>query len=192
MKRAVFILLVALLAAVATWLFNSRCCTRPQPSAIVAAPQHFLTPAIPPPGATTPPDPSSPEGQPPAAHAAEPVPVEENQGMEATEATPAEEMPELSPEQALETLKVMFVNYGQRFKGNPVGNNAEITAALDGDNPQGVHFLDPARDHMNDKGELVDGWGTPYFFHQLGGYDMEIHSAGPDRKMWTQDDLVTR
>jgi len=37
----------------------------------------------------------------------------------------------------------------------------------------------------------VDPWGTPYFFHQLSGKEMEIHSAGPDKMMWTADDLVT-
>ena len=108
------------------------------------------------------------------------------------EGTPPETTsPTLTPDQALEVLRVTFKNYGQRFKGNPVGNNAEITAALNGKNPGQVRYLGEAP-KLNDKGELLDGWGTPYFFHQLGGYDMEIHSAGPDRKMWTADDLVTR
>ena len=45
---------------------------------------------------------------------------------------------------------------------------------------------------VNADGELVDPWGTPYFFHQLSGTEMEIHSAGPDKKMWTDDDLVAK
>jgi hypothetical protein len=45
---------------------------------------------------------------------------------------------------------------------------------------------------INGNGELVDVWGTPYFFHQLSGTDTEIHSAGPDRIMWTADDLITK
>ena len=81
--------------------------------------------------------------------------------------------------------------YGQMFGGNPVGTNPEITAALSGNNPKGINFI-KAEDGMriNGNGELVDPWGTPYFFHQLSGTDMEIHSAGPDRIMWTPDDLV--
>ncbi len=98
----------------------------------------------------------------------------------------------LDPGPALEALRMVFRNYGQRFKGNPVGNNQEITAALAGDNPGGVQFLDPERDHINDRGELVDGWGTPYFFHQLSGTEMEIHCAGPDRERGTSDDVVIR
>ena len=80
-----------------------------------------------------------------------------------------------------------------RFGGNPVGTNREITRALNGDNPGHVVFL-KAEDGMrlNENGELVDNWGTPFFFHQLSGVEMEIHSAGPDRKMWTPDDLVIK
>jgi len=39
---------------------------------------------------------------------------------------------------------------------------------------------------------LVDAWGTPYFFHQLAAMEMEIRSAGPDKVMWTADDLVIK
>ena len=84
-------------------------------------------------------------------------------------------------------------NYGSRFGGNPVGTNPEITRALAGENPKQVNFLN-ADDglRVNADGELVDPWGTPYFFHQLSGTEMEIHSAGPDKKMWTDDDLVAK
>ncbi|HLH53589.1 MAG TPA: hypothetical protein VKY92_08235 [Verrucomicrobiae bacterium] len=45
---------------------------------------------------------------------------------------------------------------------------------------------------IDSSGNLIDPWGTPYFFHQLSGMEMEIHSAGPDKIMWTQDDLVLK
>ena len=45
---------------------------------------------------------------------------------------------------------------------------------------------------INARGELIDNWGTPFFFHQVSGTEMEIRSAGPDMKMWTADDLVTK
>jgi hypothetical protein len=79
------------------------------------------------------------------------------------------------------------------FGGNPVGINSEITSQLSGDNPKHINFLS-AEDGMrvNEKGELVDPWGTPYFFHQLSATDMEIHSAGPDKIMWTSDDIVVK
>jgi hypothetical protein len=79
------------------------------------------------------------------------------------------------------------------FGGNPVGNNAEITRALLGENPKQANFLKAeAGQRINANGELVDGWGTPYFFHALSGTEMEIRSAGPDKKMYTADDDVIK
>jgi hypothetical protein len=71
---------------------------------------------------------------------------------------------------------------------NPVGTNAEITKSLMGDNLKQVKIAMPAGSQVNEGGELVDRWGTAYFFHQISGTEMEIRSAGPDRKMWTADD----
>ena len=90
-------------------------------------------------------------------------------------------------------MRTTIRQYGSMFGGNPVGTNPEITRALNGDNPKQVKFL-RAEDgtQINAKGELVDSWGTPYFFHQISGTEMEIRSAGPDKIMWTTDDLVTR
>jgi hypothetical protein len=86
-----------------------------------------------------------------------------------------------------------IIQYAQVYGGNPVGVNSEITAALMGDNPKHINFITPDSGlRVNDQGEMVDAWGTPLFFHQISGHEMEIHSAGPDRKMWTFDDLVTK
>jgi len=84
-------------------------------------------------------------------------------------------------------------DYSARFGGNPFGNNREITGKLNGGNPKQIVFLkedDGMR--INQRGELIDNWGTPFFFHQISGTEMEIRSAGPDRKMWTPDDLVLK
>lgn len=75
--------------------------------------------------------------------------------------------------------------------GNPVGTNAEIMAAIMGDNPKGARLGPPEGQSLNGNGELIDRWGTPYFFHQLTSDVMEIHSAGPDRRMWNEDDIVS-
>ncbi len=93
----------------------------------------------------------------------------------------------------LENMRMAVRQYGLMFGGNPVGTNPEITRALNGDNPKQAKFLQPdAGLRVNDKGELVDPWGTPFFFHQLSAMEMEIRSAGPDKVMWTADDLVTK
>ena len=71
-----------------------------------------------------------------------------------------------------------------------MGENSEITAALKGRNKLGFAFIPVDCPAINRKGELCDRWGTPYFFHQLSGEQMEIRSAGPDRKLWTPGDEV--
>lgn len=100
---------------------------------------------------------------------------------------------DISPQTVLENTRRAIVNYGSTFGGNPVGTNPEITAALNGENPKQIKFIDPdAGLRVNGKGELVDSWGTPFFFHQLSATDTEVRSAGPDKVMWTADDLVIK
>ena len=89
-------------------------------------------------------------------------------------------------------MRTTIRQYGLAFGGNPVGTNPEITKALNGDNPKQINFLTQDGNRVNEKGELVDPWGTPYFFHQLSAMEMEIRSAGPDKIMWTTDDLVIK
>jgi hypothetical protein len=97
-----------------------------------------------------------------------------------------------SPEIALQNMRGAIRQYGSMFGGNPVGTNPEITAQLNGKNPRHINFINAdVGMRINGDGELVDPWGTPYFFHQLSAIDMEIRSAGPDKQMWTDDDLVT-
>ena len=107
--------------------------------------------------------------------------------------TGPEPLPGLTPAAVLENMRGVIRDYGARFGGNPFGNNREITAKLNGGNPKQIVFL-KEEDGMriNERGELIDNWGTPFFFHQISGTEMEIHSAGPDRKMWTADDLVLK
>ncbi len=74
--------------------------------------------------------------------------------------------------------------------GNPVGTNAEITAVLTGRNRLRLALIPPDHPAINSAGELCDRWGTPFFFHAESARQMEIRSAGPDKKMWNQDDTA--
>ena len=75
-------------------------------------------------------------------------------------------------------------------EGNPVGENADITAALAGANRLELVLIPKQHPAINARGELCDRWGTPFRFHQLSGEQMEIRSAGPDRTFATEDDAV--
>jgi len=91
----------------------------------------------------------------------------------------------------LRIVNEIFRQYRSATHGtNPVGENAEIVRVLTGRNALEFAFIPPNHPAINAKGELCDRWGTPFFFHQLSGVQMEIHSAGPDRVMWTADDQV--
>jgi hypothetical protein len=91
----------------------------------------------------------------------------------------------------LEILNELLVAFQTNFPrlGNPVGENTEITAAFTGDNPAKFVFISPRHRAVNARGELCDRWGTPFRFHPVSGTQMEIRSAGPDRKFATPDDV---
>lgn len=89
----------------------------------------------------------------------------------------------------LEDVQLALRDFRTGLGENPVGSNAEITRALLGDNLKQIKIPVPNGSQINAQGELCDRFGTPYFFHQLSGTQMEIRSAGPDRQMWTADDV---
>jgi hypothetical protein len=142
-------------------------------------------------------DSSSPASESETATNAEPMEVVPAGPRAAVRRVPIENVPGpevgpgLTPVAVLQNMRCAIRDYRARFGGNPFGNNREITAKLNGANPNQVVFLKPEDGmRISERGELIDNWGTPFFFHQISGTEMEIHSAGPDRKMWTSDDLV--
>ena len=92
----------------------------------------------------------------------------------------------------IENVQMGLRDYRTAFGENPVGSNVEITAALTGKNLKQLRLTIPPGSSVNAGGEMCDRWGTPYFFHQLSGKQMEIHSAGPDHIMGTGDDVVVK
>ena len=98
----------------------------------------------------------------------------------------------LPPENDLTLMARLMENSLLLLKsaGNrPLSANADWADLLRGRNAAREEFL-PARHHaLNASGQLVDRWGTPLFFHALGGGRYEIRSAGADKRLWTDDDL---
>lgn len=89
---------------------------------------------------------------------------------------------------------ILGIQQFKEFTGNyPTGNNIQIAKALLGQSDKKVLILAVRRAPVNDKGEILDPWGTPlqfYFSHN----EVMIRSAGPN-KAWedssnpTADDL---
>ncbi len=113
------------------------------------------------------------------------------------EVAPATPSPVLAAERKaalvdLDNVQFMLRDFRALMHGNPEGTNAEIMKSVMGGNPNRAQLGPPPGQSVNERGELIDRWGTPYFFHQLSKDEMEIRSAGPDRKMWTSDDVVMK
>ena len=87
---------------------------------------------------------------------------------------------------------MMLLEFRNVLGENPVGTNAEIMSAVNGNNLKQTRIGPPDQQKLNGDGELIDRWGTPYFFHQMSKTVMEIRSAGADRKMWSDDDILTK
>ena len=85
----------------------------------------------------------------------------------------------------------LFTGYRGRFQGFPVGeDNAAFVRALTGHNPGRIALLPPDHPAIDAQSQLLDRWGTPFFFHLLGRDALEIRSAGPDQQLYTPDDLL--
>ena len=71
----------------------------------------------------------------------------------------------------------------------PLSANEDWADFLRGKNSGHERFLPDNHIALNTNGQLIDRWGTPLFFHALGGGRYDVRSAGPDRKLWTDDDI---
>lgn len=94
-----------------------------------------------------------------------------------------------SAEQNLQAVEQVLLMYRRGFGSNPVGQNEDIVTALLGENEKRAAYLPRDCPAIKD-GKLVDRWGTPWWFHPLSGQHMELRSAGPDRELFTADDVV--
>jgi hypothetical protein len=99
------------------------------------------------------------------------------------------------PEEDLHDLARTLGNLALLVKGDdplPLGANEEIAAALRGKNKARLRALPDDHRAFNAQGQLVDRWNTPLYFHAASRDRLDVRSAGPDRKMWTADDLHRR
>lgn len=98
---------------------------------------------------------------------------------------------ETTADHDLEILQSLLAFFRTSNGGaNPDGGlNVEIVAALRGKNPNHFAVLPPDLPVFNAEGELLDRWGTPYWFHPISRTVVEIRTAGPDKKLWSPDDI---
>ena len=82
---------------------------------------------------------------------------------------------------ALADNLILGIQQYKEFVGTyPTGNNIAITKALLGQTEKKVMILSVRKSDINDKGEILDPWGTAvsfYFSHN----EVMIRSAGPNK-----------
>jgi len=81
----------------------------------------------------------------------------------------------------VEDLFYALQQYKDRVGSYPVGNNAEVVRALQGNNPKNLMILVGRKKEINSKGEFVDPWGTPLRIY-FAGEGILIRSAGPNKR----------
>lgn len=95
-----------------------------------------------------------------------------------------------SEEDDLFIIQSLLRYYCKAFEQNPIGENDEIVAALTGNNAKHVILIKPDHPFIKN-GQLLDRWGTPYYFHALSSTSMEVRSAGKDKELYSEDDVTS-
>jgi hypothetical protein len=72
----------------------------------------------------------------------------------------------------------------------PIGGNADLAAALRGENANREVFVRPGHAVFSNDGELTDRWGTQLIIHPEAHREIEIRSSGPDRIPYNGDDII--
>jgi len=97
-----------------------------------------------------------------------------------------------SPREDLAALADLTTNYLQAVPSSrrpALGFNEELAHALTERENLGESAL-PKTHPALVGGRLVDRWGTPWLLHPLSADVLQLRSAGPDRRLYTADDLV--
>lgn len=101
----------------------------------------------------------------------------------AVDGTPREDLA------ALGELVNGYLHAGLGDSRRAIGFNEDLISALTDRAALGDAAL-PADHPAIHEGRLLDRWGTPWQVHPLAAERIQLRSAGPDRRLYTADDLV--
>ena len=97
--------------------------------------------------------------------------------------------PHTTPANDVRLLALLLSGYASVFRRVPLGMHQEIVAALRGDNSRSIQYIPEGHPAVNANNEITDRWNKPFFFHVISSNAVEIISAGPDRVVFTDDDI---
>ncbi len=113
--------------------------------------------------------------------------------------TPAESLltgyadPAAPPIEDLKKIHRVVTGYFSVVKDSaryPIGGNADLAAALRGENPNREVHVRGDHPVFSAEGLLIDRWASPLVVHPEAWKQLELRSAGPDKAPFTEDDLV--
>lgn len=161
-SRSIFILLIVALAALAAWLLS-----RTKEAAVIDT---VPAPVISQPEPEIPTPPTAAES------------LLEGYGDPAT-----------APVEDLRKIHRVAMGYFSVVKDPsrfPIGGNADLAAALRGENANREVFVRGDNAIFTTDGLLKDRWGNPLIVHPEGWRRLELRSAGPDGIGYNEDDVV--
>jgi hypothetical protein len=68
-------------------------------------------------------------------------------------------------------------------------NNEDLSNYLRGKNSELKRLIPDNSPIFDQEYRIVDRWGTPLHIHMINNDGMELRSGGPDRQLFTEDDL---
>ncbi len=81
----------------------------------------------------------------------------------------------------VDNLFYALQQYKERVGSYPIGNNAEVGKALQGNNSKNLIILVGRKQDLDSKGQFVDPWGTPLRIY-FSGDGILVRSAGPNKR----------
>ena len=106
------------------------------------------------------------------------------QGYASASSNPQQDIAQLS--RALSNFLLTHKNASDR----PLSANEEWSATLLGKRPSSPAWLSENSPLFDDKQRLIDRWHSPLHFHAIGRQQWEVRSSGPDKILFTADDLT--
>lgn len=81
-----------------------------------------------------------------------------------------------------------IAGYHNNIGEYPAQRNSDIFLALTGKNKKKLSFLAWKKRRLNEAGEMLDMWGSPFRITINSGGNIMIHSAGPNLLFGDDDD----
>lgn len=104
-------------------------------------------------------------------------------------------LPDRTAQQDVDILRQIIQQYFEAIQnrpGPPIGDDSDLARALQGRNPLRLIVVPATHPIFSTDGRMRDRFGTPYHLHPRSRHGIDIRSAGPDRKLFTEDDVVSQ